>query len=149
MRASSAMSRVMSALFVMITTRSPGCSASTSRMPRVTLKCRSAGWYGSVAVPMTIGLALEQREMLVAAVAERAREDLAGVALDEDVSLEGEPRRDALDFGGGAVDEAVGGGCALHDVAMRVARVAVRASEGAADVRVDRPVAHPRDARCR
>jgi hypothetical protein len=37
----------------MITTRSPSCSASTSSTPRVTRKRRSAGWYGSVAVPMT------------------------------------------------------------------------------------------------
>ena len=52
------------------------------------------------------GLALDEREMLVAAVAERAREDLGGVALDEDVALEGEPGRDALDVCGGGVGEA-------------------------------------------
>ncbi len=88
-------------------------------------------------------LAFDEREMLVAAEAEGAREDVGGVALDEDVALEGEPGRNALDLGGGAVDEAVGGGCALHDVAMCVARVAVCAAEGASDVGIDRPVGHP------
>ena len=100
------MSRVMSGLFVMMASFSPGCSASTSRMSRVTLKCSLGGlvWIGGGADDDR--LALEQLEVLVAAVAERACEDLGGVALDEDVSLEGEPGRDPLvRFAGGAVDE--------------------------------------------
>ena len=68
MRESTSMSRVMSGLFVMMQTLSPGCSASTSRMPRVTRNLRSAGWYGSVAVPMTIVSPCSSCEVPVAAV---------------------------------------------------------------------------------
>ena len=104
MRASSAMSRVMSALLVMITIAQP-------RMLGEHLEDAARHLELSLGRLVRIGggadhdrFALEQREMLVAAVAERAREHAAGVALDEDVSLEGEPGRDALDLRGGAVE---------------------------------------------
>ncbi len=83
--------------------------------------------------------------MLLAPVPQRATEHRGRVALDDDVPLEGEPGRGARDVIGGAGVERVRGDGALHDVAMRVARVAVRTSEGAADVRVDGPEAHLRD----
>jgi hypothetical protein len=53
--ASSAASRVTSALFVMRPRRRPRSSRSTSSSARVTPKRRSAGWYGSVAVPIASG----------------------------------------------------------------------------------------------
>ena len=50
-------SRMMSADFVVIIT-GWRVSSMTSRMPRVSLCLRSAGWYGSVLVPMAMGLTL-------------------------------------------------------------------------------------------
>jgi len=45
----------MSGLFVMMPMFKASQRANRSRIPRVSRKRRSAGWYGSVAVPMTIG----------------------------------------------------------------------------------------------
>ncbi|MNL67897.1 hypothetical protein D3C87_1925420 [compost metagenome] len=50
-------SRMISADLVVIIT-GWRVSSITSRMPRVSLCLRSAGWYGSVLVPMAMGLTL-------------------------------------------------------------------------------------------
>ena len=92
-------------------------------------------------------LPLEEREMPRAAVPERARERVGGVALHHDVPLESEPRRDRGDGRRRIIGERVRRDRALHHVAMRVARVAVRASERTAGVRIHRPIGHPRHAR--
>ena len=82
-------------------------------------------------------LAVEQLEMPVASKSESATQYLGCVSFDEDVALECEPGRHLVicfaECGGHFF---VGRG-ALHHVAVGVARVAVRAPEGAADVGVD------------
>ena len=47
------MSRVTSGDLVMMSSARPRKPSSTSRIRRVSRNRRSAGWYGSVAVPMT------------------------------------------------------------------------------------------------
>ena len=78
---------------------------------------------------------------------ELAPQDGPGLALHEDAPLERQPGRQLGELLVRSVGR--GGGCAeaLRDVAVGVAGVAVRAPEGAADVRIDRPEAHARGRR--
>src|SRR5256885_3437384 len=80
---------------------------------------------------------LEQLEVTVASKSESSTENLRRISLDENVSLEREPWRQLLVRVAERVGHFFVGGGALHHIAMRVARVAIRASEGAADVRID------------
>jgi hypothetical protein len=83
--------------------------------------------------------------MLVTPVAQCARQHLSGVLLDEDATLEGEPRGHCRRGLPNVLSQHVGGDGALHDIPVCVASVAVRAAERAADVGVDRPEAHVGD----
>src|SRR5207248_4465650 len=65
------------------------------------------------------------------------------VVLDENISLEGEPRRKVRERFAKCLSHFVVIRCAFHHVSMGVPRVAIRASKRASDIRVDGPVAHP------
>src|SRR5215203_4116894 len=87
---------------------------------------------------------LEQRKMLLASLAERAREDIGSVLLHEDVALEGEPRRHRFVPLRERIFHPIVVRRSFHHVPMRVAGVAVRTSKRAPDIRIDRPETHPR-----
>src|SRR5688572_28101959 len=74
-------------------------------------------------------LAVEESEVLFAALSERARENFGRVLLDENVALESEPGRHLrITVAENALHAVVVGG-ALHHISMRVAGVAVSAAE--------------------
>src|SRR6202022_2503778 len=75
---------------------------------------------------------------------ECAAKNLGRVLFDEDISLECQPGRKLVVRLAELVGHPVLGCGALHHVAVGVPRVAVSATEGAADVRVDRPESHAR-----
>jgi hypothetical protein len=91
------------------------------------------------------GVALQRR--MAGGTTELASHEGARFPLDEYASLEREPRRHGRYIGRGAIVGILRSGDPLGGVSVRVARVAVRTAEGAADVRIDRPEAHAR--RCR
>ena len=88
-------------------------------------------------------LPLEECQMSLASITKRATQNLGRVVLDENISLEGEPRRKIRERFAKCLSHFVVIRCAFHHVSMGVPRVAIRASERASDIRVDGPVAHP------
>src|SRR5215831_3505459 len=92
-------------------------------------------------------VASEKREMLVRSVAQRSPKHVAGVLLHEDSALEREPRRKRVARRAKIIALGVLVRAPIEHPPMRVARVAVRASERAAHVRVHRPEAHAGDFR--
>ena len=90
-------------------------------------------------------LTLQKREVFVTSLAQRSRKNIGRVLLDKDVALECEPGRHLFVPLVQRVLHSIVIRCAFHDVAMCVSRVAVRASKGAADVRIYRPEAHAGD----
>src|SRR6185295_12081826 len=71
------------------------------------------------------GLAIEKLEMPVTSKAQRPTEDFGRVALDEDVPLERQPGREIVVSLAQDLGHLLVGGRALHDIAVRVPRVAV------------------------
>src|SRR4051812_24176245 len=74
-------------------------------------------------------VSLDEREMLVASLAESSCENVGSVLLDEDIALEGEPWRHRLVSFRERAFHLVAVRRALHHVAVCVSGVAVGASE--------------------
>src|SRR5688500_16620123 len=78
-------------------------------------------------------------------MAKRTSQHFGGVLFDKDLPLKGEPGRKCIER---FLEERLFGMCgdsALDHIAVRVSCVAIRATKGASDVRIDGPETHLRD----
>ena len=124
---------------------SPGCSASTSSIPTRDAKASLGRLIRIRRRADHDRLALEQREVSVRAVAQRSAQDVGARSASRRSAARTRAR--AASSSRASCRSACSGfavACALEHPAVGVARVAVGAPERAADVRIDRPEAHPR-----
>src|ERR1035437_7072900 len=82
--------------------------------------------------------------MLVASLAKSLRKDVGRVLLDENVALEGEPRRHLFVAIRERTFHSLTVRRALHHVSMCVTRVTIGAAKRTPDVWIDRPESHTR-----
>ena len=139
------MSRVMSGLFVMMQIDSPAMLGQHLEHRARHAKAALRGLKRIRRRADDDRVAREQREMLFRSVPQRSSQHVGGVLLDEDAPLEREPRRQRVARRAKIVAIRIRVGVAVEHPPMRVARVAVRASERAADVRIHRPEPHAGD----